>query len=278
MCDDATRLFADITSTPEGVESFLQFARRGGHGSYEDFIDCLYQKLQQIFERLEHSKDKFFSHDEDAITGIIAARLEEAGYTATEQTKKNGAVDLTVTLGDYSWIAEAKIAYSNSKILEGLLQLLTRYVTRDTDAGLFIYVKKQNGKKVFNDWIKYICEGEAVTSYIVNKNPEVKEDAECVLRDVKATDIKQKEMMFNSIHELVSGFPINVKHFCANLYFNPADKSGNNSQKQRKDNALNNLACIYFESLETECQLDQEKCKIYLEQLFRDLDPDDFVS
>ena len=135
MNQDDQKLFETLIRNPHGRAKLQDLAKSLDNNSYEDFLDVLYKKLRGIFIKLEHSRDKYFSHDEDAITGVIAGRLEEAGYYASEQTKQNGAVDLTVKLGDHKWIAEAKIAYSNSKILEGLLQLLTRYAARDKSAG-----------------------------------------------------------------------------------------------------------------------------------------------
>jgi hypothetical protein len=266
-------LFEVLLSTPEGKAKLQQVAKSLDNNSYSDFIDVLYDKLKVIFSKLENSRDKHFSHDEDSITGVIAGRLEEAGYIATEQTKKNGAVDLTVQLGNHKWIAEAKIAYSNSKILEGLLQLLTRYVTRDNHAGLLIYIKKPNSERVFNDWKSYLEGCDGLKAYIGKKNSEVRGDLECVLGNVGFSDIDN--LSFNSKHHLVSGTSINVQHFCADLYFNPGDISGNNANNQRKNNAINGLANLYFEHLDSNNDFDSDKCIEYLERLFRELDPDD---
>lgn len=268
-------LFEALLASPDGKTKLLQLAKTLGNDSYDDFLKSLYEKLREIFIKLEHARDKHFSHDEDSITGVIAGRLEEAGYIATEQTKQNGAVDLTVSLNEHRWIAEAKIAYSNSKILEGLLQLLTRYVTRDECAGLLIYIKKPNSKTVFKDWIQYLLGKKKLSSYILNKNPEVRADMECVLNNVETENFDIKGMLVNSKHKLVCGSSIKVQHFCADLYFNPADSSGNDAKQQRKDNALNNLANIYFAQLEPDTPFDSAKCLEYLERLFRGLDPDD---
>jgi hypothetical protein len=265
-------LFETLMSTPEGKAKLQQVAKSLDN-SYSVFIDVLYARLKVIFNKLENSRDKHFSHDEDSITGVIAGRLEEAGYIATEQTKKNGAVDLTVQLDDHKWIAEAKIAYSNSKILEGLLQLLTRYVTRDNHAGLLIYIKKPNSKRVLDDWKSYLEGCDGLKSYIGKKNSEVRDDLEYVLGNVGTSDIEN--LSFNSKHNLVSGTSINVQHFCADLYFNPGDISGNSGKKQREGNAMNNLANLYFEHLDSNNDFDSDKCIEYLERLFRELDPDD---
>ncbi|MFN0720490.1 hypothetical protein BCU39_008410 [Vibrio cyclitrophicus] len=266
-------MFALLQSSEEGRAQLQQFGRSLHADDYDEFLDVLYKKLDDIFAKLECSRDKHFSHDEDAITGVIAGRLEEAGYRASEQTKQNGAVDLTVQLDDYKWIAEAKIAYSNSKILEGLIQLLTRYTTRDTNGGLLVYMKKPNSKKVVDDWDKFLNSKKKLASYISKKNPEVRDDLGQALGDITTNRLSNTSL--DSMHTLVSGTPITVRHFCADLYFNPGDASGNTGKKQRLDNAMNNLTNLYFEHLESGAEFDSEKCLEYLERLLRDVDPDD---
>ncbi len=256
-------------STEAGLSKLIQFAKFNHKNvSYQYFIEVLYEKLDNIFAKLENSRDKIFSHDEDAITGLIAARLEEIGFNTSEQTKQNGSVDLTVELGGHKWIAEAKIAYSNSKILEGLLQLLTRYVTRDEKAGLLIYIKKPKSIDVVKNWDGFLKNSKSLESYIAKKNPELQDDLNCIFSNVKTTS--HTPMILSSRHNLVRGTEINIRHFCADLYYNPADSSGNSCKKQRKDNALNNLANLYFSHLESKNNFDTDKCIEYLERLFRD--------
>ncbi len=269
-------VFAELLNLEEGRKELQQFVQSLGNDCYDDFLNSLYLKLDDIVEKIECSRDKYFSHDEDAITSVIAGRLEEAGYTATEQTKKNGSVDLTVTLGKHKWIAEAKIAYSNSKILEGLLQLLTRYVTRDKHCGLLIYIKKNKSKNAVDEWERFIKNEVNIASFISKKNSEVRGDIKCVLDGV--TTNRFNNLSLCSTHTLVSGSTIVVRHFCADLYHNPTDASGNKNRTQRIDNAMNNLANLYFEHIEKESEFDSGKCLELLERLFRDKDPDDFLA
>lgn len=269
-------LFKALLATEGGKAKLQQLAKSLDNDSYDDFLEILYAKLDIIFEKLECSRDKHFYHDEDAITGAIAGRLDEAGYLATEQTKKNGAVDLTVQLNGHTWIAEAKIAYSEQKVLEGLVQLLTRYVTRDTCGGLLVYMKKANSKKVVDDWEKFLKNNKKIASYVAKKNSEVRDDLKCVLDGVTTDRLSNTSL--ESVHTLVNGSPITVRHFCADFYFNPADVSGNKGKTQRVGNAMNNLANLYFEHIEGEDDFDSAQCLEYLERIFRDIDPDDFKS
>lgn len=151
----------------------------------------------------------------------------------------------------------------------------------DESAGLLVYIKKRNSKDVVNSWKSFLQGSEALNSYVATKNPEVIDDLKSILNNV--TVDQAGLFSFNSKHTLVSGLPISVQHFCADLYFNPADTSGNKGKKQREKNAINNLANLYFAHLEAEndypdSPFDSETCVRLLEQLFRELDPDDLES
>ncbi|EHU7970086.1 TPA: hypothetical protein ROA69_001790 [Escherichia coli] len=126
------------------------------------FIETLYSDIEVIIKLMEQSSDKYYCDDEDKLSHTIVASLVHLGYDATEQTKKNGSVDITVRPknGGYTWIAEAKIGYGNQKIFEGLLQLLTRYVKRDNHAGMVIYYQKSKSSYHFKQWLKYIYNHE----------------------------------------------------------------------------------------------------------------------
>lgn len=261
-------LFADILSAPGGRERLLQFVKESKIDSYDNFIECLYLKLDEIFEKLEETRDKKFSEDEDSITSVIAGRLEEAGYRATEQTKKNGAVDLTVELGPYKWIAEAKIGYSNSKILEGLLQLVTRYVTRDKDAGLLVYMKRPNCQKYIQDWHDFLNGSEKLQRNLASRGEQFDVSLNTVFNDVYMEKEDEYKMVGNL--KKVDGSSIKVRHFFCDLYFNPADKSGISGKQQRINVAYNELGHFYYEQKESGAEFDINKCMSYLGILFED--------
>ena len=194
------------------------------------------------------------------------------GYDATEQTKQNGDVDLTVVKHTFKWIAEAKIGITNDKILEGLLQLLTRYVARDTSCGLLVYIKKSNINKSIKDWQQYITDQSIWTRYVSKKKEITKQDIEKVLNNVSILDVDN--ISFKSKHTLVSGFPIEVNNFFINLYHNPTDTSGNKSYKHRKIVAREKLAQLYFENINSDV-FNAVMLKNILADLFCDYDPDD---
>ena len=80
-----------------------------------DFHNQLFKDIEEIIKTMESSSDKYYCDDEDKLSHTIVTSLGHFGYRATEQTKKNGSVDITVTTktngGEFVWIAEAKIGY-----------------------------------------------------------------------------------------------------------------------------------------------------------------------
>ncbi|CQH45388.1 hypothetical protein ACQ26G_002418 [Yersinia enterocolitica] len=221
--------------------------KRNNFTSEQDFIDTLYFDINTIIRLIESSCDKYYCDDEDKISHVIVSSLTHLGYTATEQTKKNGSVDITVSSkdGEYDWIAEAKIGYGNQKIFEGLLQLLTRYVKRDNHAGIFIYYQKARSTYFFKDWLKYLhnhtwgkyCSAQGIRHKInpllqhlnISSSPSVKGD--CCWADVNV--IKP------------SSDDLNIRFFYIDLHHEPLDKSGVNNKSIAYGQARNKLKESY---------------------------------
>lgn len=247
-------LFSQLLSTADGRDRLADFAKfnsvHDGKLSYDDFVCKLQIKIQDIIEKhLESSRDKFSFYDEDSITHLISACLCEAGYKAAEQTKQNGAVDLTVQHGEYKWIAEAKIAYNSQKVFEGLLQLLTRYATRDKNAGMLIYVKKKGCMKIYKEWVAFIQKDGGWVDYSNKKEDFFSENISSIFSTSVIKLCDQSARTIESIHELLSGDTISVKHFFVDLYYCPMDKSASTNKSLRKDLALNELEDYYHNEI-----------------------------
>lgn len=205
------------------------------------FLDILYRDIHSIIERLEKSSDKYYSDDEDKITSAIVLTLCELGYDASEQTKKNGTVDITVKPkdNDFSWIGEAKIGYGNTKIFEGMLQLLSRYVKRDENAGLLIYYQKHSSHKHFNKWLKYLYFKEW-EKYCTNKGILTK--ANRIFGHLESKDYKSTKEYYHDLNVVKPcGKPAVVRMFYADLHHDPIDKSGVNNQSLILGQAKNEL-------------------------------------
>lgn len=265
-------LFSQLLSTTEGRDQLADFAKfnsvRDGRLSYDYFVCKLQIKIKEIIERhLESSRDKFSFYDEDSITHLISACLCEAGYRASEQTKQNGAVDLTVQHGEYKWIAEAKIAYNSQNVFEGLLQLLTRYATRDKNAGMLIYVKKKSCMKIYKEWAAFIRQDGGWADYADKKGDVFSENIASIFSTSIIKLCDQSSRTIESIHELLSGDTISVKHFFVDLYYCPMDKSATTNKSLRKGLALNELEDYYHNEIIGKDVYDEKLISI-IERLF----------
>jgi len=205
------------------------------------FVDELYSVVQDAIKEIENTSDKYFCEDEDKITNLIALYLRARGYNATEQTKTNGSVDLTVTdkNKNFKWLAEAKRGNSYSGVFEGMLQLLTRYVTNDKNAGFFIYYQKSNPQRFLSKWYKYLNSGE----YSGYKKIEslMDEIDKYFIKNPVAIALADTTNYFDYMGRSKFGNAIKVRNFIANLHFNPLDASGRDNDSVKRGQAKNKV-------------------------------------
>lgn len=205
------------------------------------FIEELYDVVQDAIREIEDTSDKYFCEDEDKITHLIAMYLRARGYDASEQTKTNGSVDLTVKdrKNKFKWLAEAKRGNSYNGVFEGMLQLLTRYVTNDKNAGFFIYYQKSNPLKFLGNWYDYLNSGK-YTDY--KKLQEVMDEVDkYFVKNPLANALTETINYFDYIGRSKFGNEVKVRNFIANLYFNPIDHSGRENASLIKGQAKNKI-------------------------------------
>ncbi|PSU07103.1 hypothetical protein C9I92_15220 [Photobacterium ganghwense] len=269
-------LFEAYHEHPDFNNLLLELTERLPNSPYDKFVFQLHNHINQIIINLEKTKDKYSSFDEDSITNYICSNLDSMGYTASEQTKQVGAVDLTVKEGDYTWIAEAKIDYHNTKILEGLIQLLTRYITRDKKAGFFVYFKGKNFNKRVSSFIHYLKDEKLWSEHTNKKPPELAEECKSIFRTIEV--IKENESYLECKFQCPGVENIAVRCFFVNLSFWPADTSAEKANYIRTNNAEHELTEFYFDLLDSDSEIDKHKLLSILERKFRNIDPDDFRS
>lgn len=225
----------------------FELQKRNSFLDEQKFIDTLYLDIESIIKLIEQSSDKYYCDDEDKLSHTIVTSLVHLGYKASEQTKKNGSVDITVLSKDgaYEWIAEAKIGYGNQKIFEGLLQLLTRYVKRDKHAGIFIYYQKSKSAYYFKEWINYLYKSSwaeyCTKQGVLEKAKPLLEhlngmscpsiDAGCCFADVNLTKPSSED--------------IDIRFFYVDVHHDPIDKSGVNNNSLARGQAKNKIREIY---------------------------------
>jgi hypothetical protein len=203
--------------------------------SEDDFVQLLEEDIDSQLKMMEKSSEKNFCAREDDITGELVGHLICLGYDASEQTKKNGAVDLTVKSEKYEWIAEAKRGTSNLNIFEGFLQLLTRYVKQDKNAGVLIYYQKPGAVKALKQFINYLNNKSWLNSKGIAKNEIALQYIEELFSRMEISAITDNS--FSMKTDTLSGRSINIKVLCADFYFYPRDKSGRDAQRIKVENA-----------------------------------------
>jgi len=221
--------------SPKDHKRLVKCHQRKYPQSNDEFVLLLEEDIFDCLLRMEKSSEKHYSAREDDITSELSGNLICLGYDASEQTKKNGAVDLTVKSEEYEWIAEAKRGTSNLHIFEGFLQLLTRYVKQDKNAGILIYYQKKGAITQFRSFIEYLSQKEWATSTNILKNTIASEEIEQLFSEMKVGNIT--DISFDLYTQSISGAMIKVKVFSANFYFNPLDKSGRDAQRVQYNNA-----------------------------------------
>ncbi len=192
------------------------------YGTYEQFVDLLYQNIDEIVSELLSNSEDFLDAEEDYISNCICRSLVDRRFNAVREAQENGRADIRVKKGSFKWIAEAKRATSMINVREGLLQLLTRYSKGEgnaTSGGLFIYIQGEKNREAefMSNWINNELVNQQVVK-IMSSNP-------CSL---KPTCFITNLIHPGSLNEYkLRSMPISFFH-------NPQDKSGRKAKKYNK--------------------------------------------
>lgn len=178
-----------------------------GELPYHDFVKQLYSDLDEAIYILQKNPELHQNSSEDQLSILLLGNLKISGYDTAHEAKTGGHVDLTVGLGDYTWIGEAK---KDGNYEGGFKQLSTRYVTGSGNyahnhGGLIFYlVTIKNAKLVMNNWRAKLIENSTVCK-----------------------DCKNNTLAFYSDHVLESsGTDFYVRSMAVSLYHQPQDASG----------------------------------------------------
>jgi hypothetical protein len=183
-------------------------------GTYQDFVSQLYADLDESIYALQATPELRQADSEDRISQDILIGLNQKGYQATHDTKTGGHVDLSIRLGDHSWIGEAK---KDGNFQEGFLQLATRYIqasgnfAHDHGGLLFYMVQTADALGKLNGWrTKLTADGHT-----------------CI-------DCTKNKLAFYSTHKLEGpGTSFTVRTMAVSLYHQPKDKSARTSAAKK---------------------------------------------
>ncbi len=129
--------------------------------SDEEFDKAFDICLIRAISDLEKNCKEYKSLSENGLSSVLASTLTTGELSVTREEHSNGHVDLTVKLVNSrekrTKLGEAKIWRGKEYHVNGIGQLLTRYITGRECRGFVIsYVKQKNIKKLFEDLREYI--------------------------------------------------------------------------------------------------------------------------
>lgn len=184
-------------------------ARRLLVTSYREFIEVLYEDLDEAFKYIIQTRDLRKKESEDRTTADIIGQLIGRSYDAKHDEKHGGHCDIIVSHpSGYTWFAECKIHSGSYEYLrKGFDQLCTRYMpgTPHADSGaLILFVRSVDCAAVVAEWRKRIA------SY----GYEEFADKDCPVWN---------ELGFLSTHTSAgAGRALNIRHTALALHFAPA--------------------------------------------------------
>lgn len=206
--------FAALLGGDRNLEAAFARARIAKEGIYDEFVERLYDDLDEVIYSLQRNPELLQGDVEDRITLDLLRPLRHLGYSAEHDSKTGGHVDLTVGYGTFTWIGEAK---KDGNFAEGFLQLMTRYrpgsgnFAHNAGGLLFYLIKSNDAKGELEKWMEEL-KGEALSC------------AQC----------KKNVLAFFSEHKLAgSGTTFRVRTMAVSLYHQPMDKSGRTTRARR---------------------------------------------
>jgi hypothetical protein len=163
--------------------------------------------LERALDELESGKKHYHNMCEDGLTQILKGILTRPGVNVIREGYSNGHVDLTIQ-GEHcspikKILAEAKIHGGPQYHIDGMAQLLERYLTgRETRGVIISYFKNENIK--------------GLTENIMERLDDV--------RPLKQVDKCKShphgfKWMFLSTHKHSSGEEIVISHAGCNLFY-----------------------------------------------------------
>jgi hypothetical protein len=196
-------------------------------GNYRAFVDLLHEDLDECIYDLQKSPDLRQGDSEDRLTVELAGQLKRMGYLPSHGKASGGSVDLTIELGQLTWIGEAK---KDQKFIQGFLQLTTRYRPASGNPshncyGLLFYLVKNtmNPTKKLDAW-----------------RTEMRKQA---LPDYADADCPKNAYAFYSQHRLEwSGRTGFIRHMIVDLQHDPKDKASEEKKKRAAKKATRGRA------------------------------------
>ncbi|AOY89914.1 hypothetical protein BKP64_18060 [Marinobacter salinus] len=177
---------------------------------FQEFLEGFYEALDDCLEDLS-TGPQYFQQDhvgEDRVTFFLTKMLKLSGF-AVERDERAGNPDLVLSWKKHSWIGEAKIYKGPAYLLEGWLQLTTRYTSgtsRQSNGGILVYFYGEDALSASQAWQKKL---------------QVEQET------INVSSCHLDALSFRTTHpHRKSGLPFYVRHCFALLKHDPQDRSG----------------------------------------------------
>lgn len=169
-----------------------------------EFLDALDTLLEKAVTGLESNRKNFQKLDEEGLTGVLALALSIPGLTVTQETNSNGHVDLTIRadhcIPARTVLGEAKIYNGPAYHIDGLQQLISRYITgRELRGLLMVYFRERD-----------------IASRVKKLRERMDADTPCYQQG--GTRDHTLKWSFLSSHTHSSGENLDIAHIGCNLY------------------------------------------------------------
>lgn len=206
-------------SSKRTVQALLRRIKISEEGTYEEFVDQLYEDIDQLIYLMQAGRELRQKDSEDRLSADVLSGLRLHGYDAVADGKTGGHVDLSVKMGEFSWIGEAK---KDGNFHEGFLQLTTRYVPASGN-----YAHNQGGL------IFYMIAAPDARSKLDSWRDQL------AAKGYGCVDCTRNKLAFFSDHKLEgSGTTFKVRTMGVALFHQPKDKSARSSAARKSARKL----------------------------------------
>ena len=202
-----------------GPNIFEDMITRRDPIAHSKWVELISADIDDIARELKNLRNVI--HDdrssEDSITIQVVGRLKRLGYLAEHSANVAGNADVVIECknGTFQWLGEAKIYNSSGNIMEGFLQLATRYSAAELNrdhGGLLIYMRDHGEVSHYMAlWQKHLLKKAAqkrISGLSTNKCPI-------------------DQLSFLSVHDhCITGLRYTIRHKPFILHHDPQDKSG----------------------------------------------------
>jgi hypothetical protein len=205
----------------ESVPGGLAWLKRLAVSTLADYVAMVHADIDAVFSDMEANPQMQAKKDEDQLTHFVAFGLKQLGYRTKQGAFRGGSVDLTVEgrLEYLTWTAEAKIYRKINDIVEGFLQLTTRYrpgSLEAANAGMLIYVPRPRLVSLMDAWKQELLKMGL---------PEMK---------IEPSPARPQFSFFSEHAAEETDLPFRIRHMAVSLYQQPRDKSGRSAKKHNR--------------------------------------------